>query len=160
MKHFKSQVAIYTTPSWCLFRFPIGVLEMKKPANGRKSDTTDFLTTEVHPNSDCIINGSMHIESLDLLKFYEGNSRKVSIAVRVVDNCADPVNRAKVGMKIVLSEGGSISFSRTTDKDGLSTFNLADLPKGRIDVGVIGVNHPKYQFDKKSQAKSYKTTTI
>jgi hypothetical protein len=148
-------------PSWHLFGSAFGALEMKKPDNGLpKSDTTGFLTTEVHPNSDCIINGIMHIESLDLLKFYEGNSRKVSIAVRVVDNCAKPIDRAKVGMKIVLSEGGSISFTRTTDKDGLSTFDLIDVPKGRIDVGVIGVNHPKYQFDKRRQPKSYKSTNI
>ncbi len=119
-----------------------------------------FRSDDASSNRDCPSRTEMYIESMDLLKFYGGDSRRISIAVRVVDGCSNPIDRAKVDLMVMLPSGERVDASEITDRDGLSLFEISGLDTGTLGFSVTSINHPSHHLQVRSSADAWRTTTV
>ncbi|MGY5874271.1 MAG: hypothetical protein RTU30_00870 [Candidatus Thorarchaeota archaeon] len=125
------------------------------------SEPGDSFRSDVASSTrDCPSRTEMYIESMDLLKFYGGDSRRVNIAVRVVDGCSNPIDRAKVDLMIILPSGERIDASEVTDRDGLSLFEIGGLDTGKLGFSVTNINHPSHDLQMRSSADAWRTTSV
>ena len=92
--------------------------------------------------------GIMEIQSLDVLKQYIGEHRKLTIAVKVTDKKSHPIALAEVGLFIAQTNDNSISLYRYTDSEGVALFEVTDPSSGVLNAGVTSIRHPSHNSDK------------
>jgi hypothetical protein len=110
---------------------------------------TDF-SGLVHEDKDTRIKteGTMEIQSLDVIKQYIGVNRKLMIAVKVTNKKSKPIALAEVGLFIVPPNDNSLSLYRYTDSEGVAVFEISDPNSGKLYAGVTSIRHPFHVSDK------------
>jgi hypothetical protein len=88
--------------------------------------------------------GTMEIQSLDVVKQYMGETRKFTVAVKVTNKKSKPIALAQVGLFVAHSNDNSMSLYRYTDSDGVAFFEITDPKSGKLYAGVTSIKHPCY----------------
>lgn len=100
----------------------------------------------------------MKVESIDFLKAYNKAEHYLQTLVRIVDSCSDPIEHARVRIRIQDPDGASISLSALTDREGLAAVELSGILAGTWEVDIAEVSHPDYTLSLKNSLAPTRST--
>ena len=104
--------------------------------------------------------GTMYVESVDFLKLYHQTSKKLRVAVRVVDRHSRPVDMADVNLMVRLPSGDLFTVNESTEKDGVAFFEISGLDDGKCELGVSDIGHPYFKVNSKDLLTMWRSTQI
>lgn len=104
--------------------------------------------------------GTMYVESVDLIKLYHQSSKKLRVAVRVVDRHKRPVDLAEVNLMVRLPSGNLFTVNESTEKDGVAFFEISGLEDGKCELGVSDVGHPYFKINSKDLLTKWRSTEL
>lgn len=104
--------------------------------------------------------GTMYVESVDLLKLYHQTSKKLRVAVRVVDRHKRPIDMADVNLMVRLPSGDLFTVNESTEKDGVAFFEISGLEDGRCELGVSDIGHPYFRVNSKDLLTQWRSTNM